>query len=349
MPGTKRKCEFCGKVMRTDNLKRHKSICKRLQPDNMTKNYHCEKCQQAFGSSQSLWNHKEHCTGESDTFKKISAMIGNKPHENIPPMKKSVELQPELKRQLEAEGNGLGSLADQNLLQRIALPQTIDGLLNRLSDLLVELKDGGDISAIKLEMITIINKLKDKNALNQDECEEICKDIEACKSENTSEDDSDNDLSENDSTKDVSESNSDNEPDNIYQLIDQTTEKLTSGLRENLSKLMPKVDETIRDRIQAFLNGEEIGESVKMRLDNDVLSAKIAVLINEIERMKLRVKNVLQELQDIPDDEVIKKLESLRMHELINDEQFKRMSVADNDILSLTKAFVGQGLWLGRI
>ena len=342
MPGTKRKCEFCGKVMRTDNLKRHKSICKKLQPNNMTKNYHCEKCQQAFENSQSLWNHKEHCTGASDTFEKISAMVGSKPHEN---MKKSLEIQPELKRKDEAEGNGLESLSDQNLLQRIALPQTIDGLLNRLAYLLKELKDDGDISAIKLEMIAIINKLKDKNALNQDECDEICKDIEACNSENTSEDESDNDVKSED---DVSESNSDNEPDNIYQLIDQTTEKLTRGLRENLSKLMSKVDDTIRDRIQAFLNGEETGESVKMRLNNDVLSAKIAILINEIERMKLRVKDVLQGLQDIPDDEVIKKLESFRMHELLNDEQFKRMAVADNDILSLSKAFVGQGLWLGR-
>ena len=203
------------------------------------------------------------------------------------------------------------------------------------------------ISFIVSKCFLVISFDSKKDALYQDECDEICEDIEACKSENTSEDESDNDVKSEDD-KDVSESNSDNEPDNIYQLIDQTTEKLTRGLRENLSKLMSKVDDAIRDRIQAFLNGEETGESVKMRLNNDVLSAKIAILINEIERMKLRVKDVLQGLQDIPDDEVIKKLESFRMHELLNDEQFKRMAVADNDILSLSKAFVGQGLWLGR-
>ena len=96
------------------------------------------------------------------------------------------------------------------------------------------------------------------------------------------------------------------------------------------------------------MNGEEIGESVRMMLNNDVISAKIAVLVNEIERAEERVKDILQQLQDIPDDEVIKKLESLHMHDLINDEQFKRMSVSNNNISSFSKALVGRGLWLGR-
>ena len=65
--------------------------------------------------------------------------------------------------------------------------------------------------------------------------------------------------------------------------------------------------------------------------------------------MKLNTqKEIIQQLHDIPDDEVIKRLESLRIHDLINEEQFKRMAVADNDIASLSKALVGKGLWLGR-
>ena len=64
--------------------------------------------------------------------------------------------------------------------------------------------------------------------------------------------------------------------------------------------------------------------------------------------MKERVKEVIQQSDGNPDDEVIKKLESLRIHDLINDEQFKRMTVADNDITSWSKALVGNGLWLGR-
>ena len=124
-----------------------------------------------------------------------------------------------------------------------------------------------------------------------------------------------------------------------------TQEKNT---RENLTKIMSEVDETLRDKIKAFLNGEEIGESIRRFLNNDVISAKIGVLINEIEHAKERVKEIIQQLHDIPDDEVIKRLEGLRIHDLINEEQFKRMTVADNDITSLSKALVGKGLWLGR-
>ena len=76
--------------------------------------------------------------------------------------------------------------------------------------------------------------------------------------------------------------------------------------------------------------------------------SKIGVLINKIEHTKERVKEVIQQSDGNPDDEVIKKLESLRIHDLINDEQFKRMTVADNDITSSSKALVGKGLWLGR-
>ena len=111
---------------------------------------------------------------------------------------------------------------------------------------------------------------------------------------------------------------------------------------------MSEVDETLRDKIKTFLNEEEIGESIRRFLNNDVISAKIGVLISEIEHAKERVKEIIQQLHDIPDDEVIKRLESLRIHDLINEEQFKRMAVADNDITSLSKALVGKGLWLGR-
>ena len=39
--------------------------------------------------------------------------------------------------------------------------------------------------------------------------------------------------------------------------------------------------------------GKKLGESVRIFLDNDVISAKIGVLINEIEHAKERVKEVI--------------------------------------------------------
>ena len=83
-------------------------------------------------------------------------------------------------------------------------------------------------------------------------------------------------------------------------------------------------------------------------LDNDVLSAKIGVLINEIERVKRSVKKVLHQLQNIPDDDVIKTLESLRWNQQIDEDQFKRMAIAKNKISDYSRALIGKGLWLGR-
>lgn len=305
----------------------------------------CPHCENTFSSYQSLWNHKkqQRCVGKpkSSVYEKIKAMVPVN-HYDIPPMKKSTDIQPELMKQIKAEGTGLeNNKADQNLIRKIALPQTIEGLLKRLTELLDEIKEG-DKSASKLEMMAIVNKLKDKNALTDKECDDICESIEACKSVNSSEDETENDTATDD------DSESEDEDINIYQLIDQTVQKVTKNTRENLTKIMSEVDETLRDKIKAFLNGEEIGESIRRFLNNDLISAKIGVLINEIEHAKERVKEIIQQLHDIPDDEVIKRLESLRIHDLINEEQFKRMAVADNDITSLSKALVGKGLWLGR-
>ena len=126
--------------------------------------------------------------------------------------------------------------------RKIALPQTIDGLHNRLIDLL---------------------HFKDKNVLSEKECDEICNDINACNSdsENSSEDESDDseskknlsseDKSENDSE---SEKLTDSEDDdiNIYQLIEQTVQKVTKNTRENLTKLMSEVDETLVIKSKLF-------------------------------------------------------------------------------------------------
>ena len=64
--------------------------------------------------------------------------------------------------------------------------------------------------------------------------------------------------------------------------------------------------------------------------------------------MKRTVKNVLHQLQNIPDDDVIKTLESLRWNNEINDEEFQRMAIAKNKISDYSRALIGKGLWLGR-
>ena len=103
-------------------------------------------------------------------------------------------------------------------------------------------------------------------------------------------------------------------------------------------------------KIESFLKREAVAESVTRMLEDDRDSLKIKILINEIERTQQKVKRVLQRLTDIDDSDVIRTLESLRMHEQITDEQFRKMAAVDNNLASYAKAMTsaGNGLWLGR-
>ena len=76
---------------------------------------------------------------------------------DIPPMKNSIDIQPEFMKRIKAEGTGLeNNKVDQNLIRKIALPPTTEGLFKRLEELLDEIKEG-DKSASKLEMMAIVN------------------------------------------------------------------------------------------------------------------------------------------------------------------------------------------------
>ena len=78
----------------------------------------CPHCENTFSSYQSLWNHKkqQRCVGKpkSSVYEKIKAMVPVK-HYDIPPMKKSIDIQPALMKRIKAEGTGLENITvDQN-------------------------------------------------------------------------------------------------------------------------------------------------------------------------------------------------------------------------------------------
>ena len=100
--------------------------------------------------------------------------------------------------------------------------------------------------------------------------------------------------------------------------------------------------------IKDFLDGKEHAESITHFLRDDLDSMKVKLIINEIDRVQKKVKEVLQRLKNIRDSDVMKTLESLKMHEQITDEQFKRMAIVENDLESFAKAMEGSGLWLAR-
>ena len=259
MAGKKRECKSCRKMMRSDNLRNHEKICTGGSP--------------------------------SDTFKKISAMIGMKE----PPTSKTEEV---------VKNKGI----------EVNSPISI-----------TQLRPGTNAS------VNLKNGQKEERM-----------DISPTESEVS--DDSD----DNDNSDDVDD---DDEKINFYDLITQTAKTLTKNLRENLHKLLFDTDfgyfdEKIRKTITDFLDGKENAETVNHFLRNDLHSMKIKLIINEIDRVQRKVKEALQRLRDIQDSDVIKILESLKLHEKITDEQYKRMALVDNDLVNFAKAMTGSGLWL---
>ena len=300
MPGQKRECRSCRKMMRSDNLKNHEKIC-------------------TGGST-------------SDTFTKISAMAGMKEprtEKSKEPVKNGVsEVNPPISiTQLRSDAHTSNSL------------RTNRELLENLMLLIYEI-DGND--SLKQKMLAILKQLSQATcSINDFDEEKSDEDTTEIKDEIQN---SDEDESMDDETDDEI---------NIYDLTRETAKNLTKNLRENLHKLLFDIDfgyfdGKIRKMIRDFLEGEENAESVTEILRNDLDSMKIKMIINEINRVREKVKEVLQRLTNIHDSDVIKTLESLKLGEQITDEQFKRMAMVDNDLASFAKAMAGSGLWLGR-
>ena len=272
----------------------------------------CKKCGKSYIHRQSLSKHKRTCNEKpkSDVLEKINTML------NI-----NTKKAPEDEERMEVsdEENGESSASSSNM---ISLKEIRSGaLLTKLSHLVHEI-DGND--SLKQKMLAILQKL-DKN--------------------------SDDD----DSYDDNNSYNVDNNDENIsfYELITRTAKTLTKNLRENLHKLLFDTDfgyfdEKIRKTIKDFLDGKENVETVTHFLRNDLHSMKIKLIVNEIDRVQRKVKEALQRLRDIQDSDVIKTLESLKLHEKITDEQYKRMAIVENDLVSFAKAMTGSGLWLAR-
>ena len=134
------------------------------------------------------------------------------------------------------------------------------------------------------------------------------------------------------------------------QLIRTTAENMTRNLRKNLRHLMCGInDDKLWNEIDDFLQGSEIPEYVMEKSDgNNLELIKIKMMITEIDNVRQRVEKVLRELRNISDHDVKKVLETLKMRELITEDQFRKMVIAENDILKFAKAITGSGLWISR-
>ena len=276
----------------------------------------------------------------------------------------NTSLQPILERMspsLFAKSNndspGISSVATKLKKDLPKLPSTIEGLQNRICHLIDNFNTDRNKTALKPEMIAILCKLKEKGAITRQECYEICniiKDVcnmeRDCENESLDEMETEQELKGD--TDEASDETDDEQGSNIteqdfYQLIDTTVEKLTQNLRRNLNILILGIDDKIREKVLDFLHGEELAQSVTHYLDTDTTSKKVKTLIDEIERIRQQVKNVLTQLRDTRDQDTVRTLENLKMRGVINEEQFKKMMIAQNDIFSYARAMSGTGLWLG--
>ena len=281
----------------------------------------CQKCGKNYIHRQSLCKHKRTCheKPKSDVFEKINTML------NINP-----KIAPEDEERMEVndEENGENSVSSPNITSLKEIRSR--AFLAKLSQLVHEI-NGND--SLKQKMLAILQKL-DRNSDDDD-------------------DDDDDDDRDNSDDDDDDDDDDNNEKISFYSLIMKTAKNLTKNLRENLHKLLFDMDfgyfdEKIRKMIKDFLEGKEDAESVTQILRNDFDSMKVKLIINEIDRVQKKVKEVLQRLKDIQDSDVIKTLESLKLHEQITDEQFKRMAIVENDLVSFARAMEGSGLWLGK-
>ena len=252
---------------------------------------------------------------------------------------------------------GISSVATKLKKDLPKLPSTIEGLQNRICHLIDNFNTDRNKTALKPEMIAILCKLKEKGAITRQECYEICniiKDVcnmeRDCENESLDEMETEQELKGD--TDEASDETDDEQGSNIteqdfYQLIDTTVEKLTQNLRRNLNILILGIDDKIREKVVDFFHGEELAQSVTHYLDTDTTSKKVKTLIDEIERIRQQVKNVLTQLRDTRDQDTVRTLENLKMRGVINEEQFKKMMIAQNDIFGYARAMSGTGLWLG--
>ena len=252
---------------------------------------------------------------------------------------------------------GISSISTKLKKDLPKLPSTIEGLQNRICHLIDNFNTDRNKTALKPEMIAILCKLKEKGAITTQECYEICniiKDVcnmeRDCENESLDEMETEQELKGD--TDEASDETDDEHGSNIteqdfYQLIDTTVEKLTQNLRRNLNILILGIDDKIREKVVDFLHGEELAQSVTHYLDTDTTSKKVKTLIDEIERIRQQVKNVLTQIRDTRDQDTVRTLENLKMRGVINEEQFKKMMIAQNDIFSYARAMSGTGLWLG--
>ena len=233
----------------------------------------------------------------------------------------------------------------------VFLPSTVDGLYDKIDELLGEL-DAGD-ATVKPIIIAILNKLKEKGALKRSEAkkpftkfqgsETSGKDSESEESTSETEDE----TSSQDEESDTNDQSGGEDDEKFEQLILDVADTVSRNENKNLQQALLAVNDEERGKIESWLERETSLEKILPLLKDSVDMLKIKILMKEIDKIRKKVEKVLRALQNaINYGEVKDALDVLKSQEVITDGEYKRLIIANHDLQSYVNAFQGMGLWI---
>ena len=351
MSGKMNICSVCNKVInRLDNLKRHERVCK-------LNNVHQEKKRRISPNDHAL----------------IDRII-NGAHRSQPPTGVKEDKEDEVIKVNLHELN-LPTIPNPKVKKLVVhsvptqqyLPSSEEGLKEKLCVLYAEYVAGN--TTTKPQITEILQEFRRRGILSNAEYEDVCHAIDSLEKSsseessfdtNSSGESSDTNASEESSSKngreepsdmDSSEKSSGSETDESEELdfdnlVKVTVENLTRNTRRNLYKALKEMDEDISVMVNNYLNGEEMYDDVMEKLAKTTDGLKVKMLLRSVEKTRHRVMKVLDTLRHIEDQDIGKVLDQLKLQDLITDEEFHRLLVSANNVLSYAKAIQGSGFWL---
>ena len=329
-----------------------------LRRGNMSRFYHCIGCKNSFASPQSLWNHKQRCYRlKSQGFSpKKNNIADQNTDQNC--RSKSIPLETKMmnvgRSKTKAERNTSEKKKSACHIptqkQTVFLSSSVDGLYNKLGVLTDQLETGN--TAVTPIILSILRKLKEKDALNRRETKETYTQIQDSADSDSETDESasgmDEETSRQDSESDMNEQSTEDEDDEEFdQLILDVADTLTQNEKKNLLHTLLAVKNEERRRIESWLEGEESLEKILPLLKDSLDMMKIKILMKQIDERRKKVDKVLRALRNITNHGELKDvLDELKSQDVITDREYKRLIVADHDLQSYVKAFQGSGIWI---
>ena len=332
MSGKMKMCSVCNKAInRLDNLKRHERICKLKYGQQ-------EKKRQNPQIDHDLVNKIINGTHRSQPPTEIKEEQDEVIKVNLPELNVPTVPKPKVKKVV------IHATPTQQFL-----PSSEDGLKEKLRLLYAEYVAGN--TTTKPQIIEILQEFRRRGVLNNAECENVCHVIGSLEKSSSEKSYSDTNASEESSDMDLSEESSRSETDESEELdfdnlVKVTVENLTRNTKRNLYKALQEMDKGISVMVNKYLNGEELFEDVMEKLSNTRDGLKVKMLLRSVEKTRHRILKVLNTLRHIEDKDIGEVLEQLKLQELISDEEFHRLLVSANNVLSYAKAIQGCGFWL---